>query len=273
MPARVAEAARAASRPVLIIGLQGHAEPAVLAPYPHVFCRLGNAGRIRAELDRHGCREIVMVGRVRRPSVLEMRPDAEMTRLLAKIGRSMFGGDDGLLAAVARVMGEEGYVVRGVQEVMAGAVGPAGLLSAAAPDTEARADIARGIAVARALGAVDVGQCCVVQQGLVLAVEAAEGTDAMLARCRELARPGLGGVMVKLVKPGQDRRADLPTIGAQTVRGAHAAGLRGIAYEGRGTLIADRAETVACADALGLFLLGLDPDTELGPEPTTGVTP
>ena len=85
------------------------------------------------------------------------------------------------------------------------------------------------------------GQGCVVQQGIVLAVEAAEGTDAMLARCAALARPGPGGVLVKLVKPGQDRRADLPTIGPETLRGAADAGLRGVAFEAGGTILAERA--------------------------------
>ena len=115
--------------------------------------------------------------------------------------------------------------------------------------------------VARALGAADVGQGCVVQHGLVLAVEAIEGTDAMLARAGGLARSGPGGVLVKLVKPGQDRRTDLPTVGPETVRGAVAAGLRGIAFAAGATLLADRAAAVDAADKAGLFLLGLDPDT------------
>ena len=104
------------------------------------------------------------------------------------------------------------------------------------------------------------GQGCVVQQGIVLAVEAIEGTDAMLAPRRRAGRPGPGGVLVKLVKPGQDRRADLPTIGPRTIDG-RAAGLRGIAFEAGGTLFTDRAGCVARADAAGLFLLGLDPQT------------
>jgi DUF1009 family protein len=122
------------------------------------------------------------------------------------------------------------------------------------------ADIRRGVVVARTLGAIDVGQGCVVQQGMVLAVEAAEGTDAMLARCSSLARPGRGGVLVKLVKPGQDRRADLPTVGPETLRGAADAGLRGVAFEAGGTILAERDAAVAAADAAGLFLLGLGPD-------------
>ena len=157
-----------------------------------------------------------------------------------------------------RVLGEEGFRIIGAQDVMREALAPVGLLTRSAPDALAAADIRRGVAVARALGAVDVAQGCVVQQGMVLAVEAAEGTDAMLSRCGALARSGPGGVLVKLVKPGQERRADLPTIGPDTVRAAAAAGLRGIAFEAGGTLLADRAVAVAEADKAGLFMLGLD---------------
>ena len=158
------------------------------------------------------------------------------------------------------MLGEEGFRVIGAHEILTEAVGPKGLLSRAGPDAAALGDIARGVAVVRALGAVDVGQGCVVQQGIVLAVEAIEGTDAMLARAATLRRPGPGGVLVKLVKPGQDRRADLPTIGVRTIHAAAEAGLRGVAFEAGGTLLAEREAMVAAADAAGLFLLGVDPN-------------
>ncbi len=259
LPGRVAAAAAAAGRGVFLVGLEGYAEPAVLAPFRHAWARLGAAGRILALLREASCTDLVLVGPVRRPSFLHLRPDAEGARLLARIGRAAFAGDDGLLAAIVRVLAEEGFRVLGAHEVLTEAVAPAGLLGRHAPDAEARGDIARGIAVVRALGAVDVGQGCVVQQGIVLCVEAIEGTDAMLARAAGLARPGPGGVLVKLVKPGQDRRADLPTIGPATVRAARAAGLRGIAVEAGGTLLTDRAGLVDAADAAGLFVLGIDP--------------
>jgi UDP-2,3-diacylglucosamine hydrolase len=264
LPGQVAAAARATGRSVFLIGLEGFADPAVLAPWPHEVVRILAAGRIIAALREHGCQDLVLVGPVRRPSLLDLRPDAEGARLLARIGRAAFAGDDGLLAAVVRVFGEEGFRVIGMQEILNEALGPAGLLSKAEPDAVAMADIRRGIAVARALGEVDVGQGCVVQQGIVLAVEAAEGTDAMLSRCLALARPGRGGVLVKLVKPGQDRRTDLPTIGPDTIRGAAAAGLRGVAFEAGGTILAERDAAVAAADAAGLFLLGLGADELTG---------
>ncbi|HEX3983691.1 MAG TPA: UDP-2,3-diacylglucosamine diphosphatase LpxI [Acidisoma sp.] len=257
LPAQVARAAEAAGRRVFIIGLEGHAEPAVLAPFPHAFLRFGGAVRIISLLKEQGCEDLVLVGPVRRPSFRDLRPDAEGLKLLARIGRAAFMGDDGLLKAVIRVLGEEGFRVRGAHEILGGLIGRVGLLTKVAPDEQATSDIQRGVAVCRALGQADVGQGCVVQAGIVLAVEAVEGTDAMLSRCAALAWPGPGGVLVKLVKPGQERRADLPTIGEQTVQRAIAAGLRGIAYEAAGTIIVNRDRMVATADAAGFFVIGL----------------
>ena len=262
-PGRVAAAAAAAGRAVFVVGLEGHAEPPVIARWPHEIARVGAAGRILALLRAHGCRDLVLVGPVKRPSLLELRPDSEGARIVARIGRAAFSGDDGLLAAVLRVLAEEGFRVLGAHEILTEALGPAGLLTRQAPDAQAMADIARAVQVVRALGAVDVGQGCVVQQGIVLCVEAIEGTDAMLSRAAALRRQGPGGVLVKLVKPGQDRRADLPTIGPDTLRAAAAAGLRGVAFEAGGTLLTDRAGTVAAADASGLFVLGIDPQSAL----------
>ena len=261
LPGRVAAAARAGGRPVFIVGFEGFADSAVLAPFPHEWVRLAAAGQILAILRAHACTDLVLVGPVRRPSILDLRPDAAGARILARIGRAAFAGDDGLLTAVVRVLAEEGFRVLGAHEILVEALAPAGVLGTIAPDARATADIWRGVEVARALGAVDVGQGCVVQQGIVLCVEAIEGTDAMLARVAGVARQGPGGVLVKLVKPGQDRRADLPTIGPGTVRAAAAAGLRGIAIEAGGTILTDRAALVREADAAGLFLIGIDPTT------------
>ena len=119
-------------------------------------------------------------------------------------------------------------------------------------------DIARGVAVIRALGPLDVGQAVVVQQGLVLGIEAIEGTDALIERCGMLRRDGPGGVLVKMTKPTQDLRFDLPTVGVVTVERCAAAGLRGIAIEAGKTIALDRDAIAAQADRLGLFVIGLD---------------
>jgi DUF1009 family protein len=259
LPGQVAAAAQAAGRPVFIAALESFAEPAVVAPYPHQFFRLGAAGAIRQAFREQDCTDLVIIGPVKRPSILSLRPDAEGAKLLAKIGRAAFAGDDGLMAAVLRVLEEDGFRVLGAHEIVGDVLGPPGLLTRAAPDAGAMADVQRGIAVIKALGAADVGQACVVQQGIVLAVEAVEGTDAMLARCASLARPGPAGVLIKLAKPGQERRADMPALGPGTIRNAQNAGLRGVVFEAGNTILTDRALMIEAADESGMFLLGVQP--------------
>lgn len=267
MPLRVADAAAKTGRAVFCVLIEGYGNPSDYARFPHEVVPLGRIGRMLALFRQHGVRDLVLAGRVSRPSLLAFRFDGEGMRLVAKLGRrAIFGGDDGLLSAMLRVIREEGFRPLGAQEVMDGLLVAEGVLGAHAPGEDDEADIARGVAVARALGVADVGQCCVVQQGLVLGVEAIEGTDALLARCAGLRREGPGGVLVKLVKPRQDVRADLPAIGPETLRNAAAAGLAGVAIQARGgpsglagTLVLDRAETVAAADAAGLFLVAIRP--------------
>lgn len=249
----------ASGRPVVVAVLDGHGDAGDFAAYPSQAFRWGLAAQMLAWLKDHGVRQVVLAGTVSRPSFLSLRPDAAGVKLLARIGRAAFTGDDSILRAAMKVLAEDGFEVIGAQQVLAGLLPPAALLAGDTPDDLARADIQRGIAVCRALGAVDVGQGCVVQQGLVLAAEAIEGTDAMLARAGGLRREGPGGVLVKCVKPGQSRLADLPTIGPRTVEGAVAAGLRGLAFEANGTILLDRDATIARAAAAGLFLLAFDP--------------
>ena len=257
LPGQVAAAAQASGRPVFIAALQGFAEPMVVGPYPHGFFRLDAIGAIRQALRAQGCTELVIIGPVKRPSFFSLRPDAEGIKLLAKVGRAIFAGDDGLMAAVVRVLEEDGFRLLGAHEIMQDMLGPPGLLTQHAPDAAALADVRRGVEVLKLIGGADIGQACVVQQGIVLAVEAVEGTDAMLARIPALARPGPAGVLVKFAKPGQERRADLPTLGPASIAHAHAAGLQGVAFEAGNTLLAERAAMIAAADAAGLFLLGV----------------
>ncbi len=136
LPSRVAAAAVAAGRAVFLIGLEGFADRTALAPYPHAYARIGAAGRIKELLHAHGCQDLVLIGGVRRPSILEMRPDAEGVKVLARIGKAAFAGDDGLLAAVVRVLGEEGFTVVGAQDILREAQAPSGLLTRAGPGTK-----------------------------------------------------------------------------------------------------------------------------------------
>jgi UDP-2,3-diacylglucosamine hydrolase len=256
LPLRVIEAARALSRPVFVLGFEGIADPAVVETMPHAWVRLGAAGEGMRLLREAGVEELVFAGSMGRPTIASLRPDWRAAKFFARVGMRALG-DDGLLRAVIAELEGEGFRVVSVETVLADTLAPAGALGAFTPDAEAEIDIARGLEVARALGALDVGQAVVVQQGIVLGVEASEGTDALLARCAALKREGSGGVLVKIAKPGQERRADLPAIGPRTVAAAAAAGLRGMAVEAGSTLMFDRAALVAAADAARFFVVGI----------------
>lgn len=257
LPRRIVDRCRTQGRGVFVLAFEGHTDPETTTGVDHVRIGLGRVGAGIEALKQAGVRDIVMAGGIDRPSLRALDLDKRGMKLLMKLG--LRGrGDDALLRVLIGELESEGFRVVGVPDLLDDALMPEGLLGRHGPDGQAQADIARGLAVLQRIGAADVGQAVVVQQGLVLAVEAIEGTDAMLSRCRELARPGPGGVLVKLRKPGQENRADLPTIGPATVRKAAAAGLRGVAAEAGGAVVIGRDDLVAEADAAGLFVTGIN---------------
>ena len=258
LPRRVIESCRAAGREVFVLALEGEADRAALETVPHAWCRIGAAATALDLLRANAVGELVLAGGVRRPSLAALRPDWQAAKILARIGYRALG-DDGLLKAVIKELEREGFRVIGADQLLDEVGLPEGPLGRVRPDPDAEADIVHGAHVARAIGALDIGQAVVVQQGFVLGVEAIEGTDGLLRRCFLLRRDGPGGVLVKVEKPGQERRADRPVIGPQTVSLAADSGLRGIAAEAGATLVLDRDEVVRLADAAGLFVVGIHP--------------
>lgn len=257
LPARIIEACGKSRREFFVVAFKDQTAAETVAGTPHAWVRLGAAGKTVKLLRQAGVEELVMAGRIRRPSLAALRPDGWTARFIAKAG-AMGLGDDGLLSALVRELETvEGFRVVGPESLLPESLATAGVYGVVRPDEQALRDIERGIDVARGIGDLDVGQAAVVQAGLVLAVEAVEGTDAMLERCRGLRREGPGGVLVKVRKPGQESRVDLPTIGVSTVEGAAAAGLDGIAVEAGGGLVVDRAAVVERADEAGLFVIGV----------------
>ena len=205
----LADACRSAGQAYFIIALEDHADPERLGSHPHGWVRLGAGGRMVELARRERVTRIVFAGHVARPSLRALRPDLYTARILARIGLKALG-DDRLMRHVVGAAEAEGFEVVGVDAILGEALAPTGTVTRLAPDETARADIGRGIEVARALGRADCGQSVVVQQGIVLALEAVEGTDAAMTRAGTLSRKGPGGVLVKVSKPGQDRRMDLP---------------------------------------------------------------
>lgn len=258
LPLRLIAAARADKRDIYVLAIDGQADlPAEsLAAVPHDWVGIGKVGKMLELLRANGVRELIFAGRIKRPSFIGLMPDARGAKFMAKVaGKAL--GDDGLLRAVVAELEGEGFHVVGPDQLLGDLLMPDGVLGRVQPDDAAWTDIRHGLKIAHGIGALDVGQAVVVQQGLVLGVEAIEGTDALLARCAELKREGPGGVLVKAKKPSQERRVDLPTVGRRTVAAAAKAGLRGIAVEAGQGLLLDRDGVIAEADRLGLFIVGV----------------
>ena len=202
LPGRLVEVCRRQGREVFVLAFRGHTEPASVEGVEHAWIRLGAMATGLEILKDAKVVELVMAGPVLRPSLAELRPDLRTAQWLAKTGTGQLG-DDGLLSGIIWRLEGEGFTVIGIDQLLEDLMVEAKTYGRLEPDEMAQGDIARGIAVARRLGAEDVGQAVVVQQGLVLAVEALEGTDALLARCGAVCRDGPGGVLVKVKKPQQ----------------------------------------------------------------------
>jgi len=246
-----------------MFGIKGWADPNVIGRYVHHWIAIGQAGRFFRLAKAEDCREVLFIGTVLRPPLKELRLDWHTIRLLPRVIRFFRGGDDKLLSGVAGVAESGGLRVVGVKDVAPELFVPEGVLGRHRPSDRDRTDIDRALKLIGALGPFDVGQAAVVANGHVIAVEAAEGTDHMLARISELRRlgrvtspPGVG-VLVKAPKPGQDRRFDLPSIGPRTIELVARAGLAGLAVAAGSTMVAEPEQAIAAADNEQIFVVGV----------------
>jgi DUF1009 family protein len=259
LPRRVAEAARASGRSVAVVALEGFADPWV-ERYRHIRAGVGEIGKIFDFFHAQNVGEVAFAGVVKRPSFASLKVDSRGAALLPRAVAAALRGDDALLRMVVGAFEEQGFTVASPEALDGDLLAEPGTLGAHAPTPEHAGDIMRAFEVARAIGALDIGQGAVVCDGVVLAVEAQEGTDRMLARVLELPESIRGtrtrrrGVLVKAPKPIQDLRIDLPTLGVDTILGVERAGLAGVAIEAGGALILDRDAVRRAADAAAVFV-------------------
>lgn len=256
LPRAVLGAAELSGRATFTIALTGSCDEATVEGRSHAWMAATKVGAILAALRGAGCRDVVLCGRVAKPNFDTLLPDATGLRLLPRLRTAARTGDDALLRLLVVFFEEEGFRVVGADNITGALLAPVGVLGRVQPAEGAHRENGVAIAAARAHGISDVGQGAVVRGGEVIAREEYDGTDAMLARVAGLG--GRGGVLAKASKPHQERRVDLPTIGVQTVENAAAAGLAGIVFEAGGTLLPEREATIASADRLGLFLIGVN---------------
>ena len=261
IPRQLIEQCLAKGKDFFVLAIEGNADKNLINQenIPHQWIRIGQAGTGFKRFAEEKVQDVVMIGTIKRPSFFDLVPDMRTTAFFAKIGMKALG-DDGILRALVKELESEGLYVKGIHEVMPEILIPSGILGKVTPTKQALEDIRRGVEVALALGRLDVEQAVVVQQGLVLGVEGIEGTGELIRRCKEYKRKGEGGVLVKIRKPQQDMRIDLPTIGDKTVLAAKEAGLQGIALHAGNGLIVNQKETIRLADKYGIFVMGIDPN-------------
>ena len=260
-PLEVAHEARRGGRQPFLIGVVGATDAAIEA-YPHVWVRMGEVGKLFAALKGRAIAEMVIIGAMARPEFADVRLDWGAVKRAAGLAQLFRRGDNGLLAGIAAIFEREGVRVLGAHEIAPRLLAPAGPLGARVASGEDETDIALSARLLEALSGFDAGQGAVVAGARVVAIEAAEGTDAMLARVAEMRAGGRlrfagpAGVLVKAPKHGQDLRLDMPAIGPKTIEGAVRAQLRGVAVAAGQVLILERDRCAREADAAGLFVAG-----------------
>jgi DUF1009 family protein len=261
LPLALMDQCLTAGRPVFVIRLKGFAD-AQLQAHEGGDLGLGELGKCFKLLHAAGCTSVCLAGKVSRPDFSALKLDRRGLAALPGALLAAGKGEDAILRYLVAQFEQEGFSVEGAHEVYQGLALPDGPLGQLAPQGADLEDLAKGFDVAGQIGRMDIGQGAVVCRGLVLAVEAQEGTDAMLARCAGLplalrGEPGdPKGVLVKRAKPTQEQRVDLPTIGVETIEGAARAGLAGVVGEAGRTLLVDRDAVIQAADRLGLFVFG-----------------
>lgn len=262
LPFAVLEAMRAAGRPCIIVAIEGIADPG-LSRLGANWLSLGQLGKLFALLRREGCAGVVLIGAMNRPTLSSMRIDAIGWTHLFDFLRNIRRGDDAMLRGMTRWFEVQGFPVLGVAEVAPELVAPEGRLGKFDPPSEALAAAGRGFSCLDALSPFDVGQALVAFGERIVAIEGAEGTDALLERVAELHRQGRlphagrGGLLLKAAKIGQSLKVDMPVIGPRTVELAASAGLGGVIIEAHRVLLLESEAMVASADEARLFLFGL----------------
>ena len=265
LPIAIAQAARDSGRNVFLLGISGMAEEADLDPFPHAIAASGELGKVMELLRKAGCGEVTFAGRVPRPKLSELKLDAKGALALPRILSAARQGDDALMRSILEVFEKGGFRVIGAEEAAAGLLAPEGCFGRIEPSDQDLVDMSKAIDIIRLMGVHDIGQAAVVCEGVALAVEAAEGTDAMLRRVAKMPESLRGtssvrrGVLVKSPKPHQERRVDLPVIGRTTLELASEAGLKGIAVLAAGALVLQRDALARAADEAGMFLFGFSP--------------
>ena len=242
---------------IFFLAFRNVTDPEVVAGRHHEWLELGEIQKAIDAMHRNNVDKVVMAGPIQRPALSSLALDIRALKMLATGGLKAFG-DDGLLSLVVKEIEKEGIKVIGIEQILSGVLTKEGLLAGPAPTKISWDDIKRGLQVLNSLGPCDVGQSIAVQEGIVLAIEAIEGTDQMIERAGSLQRNVSGPILIKMSKTNQDKRVDLPTAGPETVNNAIRSGFQGLALEANNSLLLDKDRVIEIAEKNSFFVIGVD---------------
>ncbi len=263
LPRLLLEACDAQGIDVFVIGFEGQADLDLIQARPHKVFKLGQVGKAIKALKAESVQDLVLIGSLRRPALSELSVDLKGAGFLARFGlKNGVGasfGDSDLLSALRAFLEDEGFSLKAVQDFAPTLLRAEGVLTKAKPSKDDWIDIRRGVDVLQSMAELDIGQAVLVQEGLVLGVEAVEGTDGLIDRCGALKRKGRKGVLVKLCKPQQDTALDLPTCGLKTLEKVKAQGFGGVVLHANKSLVIDCEALVSYADKHHLYIVMVNP--------------
>ncbi len=239
-----------------IVGFEGQTNPGLMDKHNHFWANIGSAGKIIQFFKNNKVKDLVLIGGIKRPAFHEIKPDLKAVQILSKIGFKAIGDND-LLSALKSELENEGFTIHAMHEFCDKLLIPEGAIGKYSPKEEDKHTIDLGLKISQEIGALDIGQSVIVQNGMVIGVEAVEGTDELIKRCANLQQKGRGGILVKSCKPQQDKALDMPTIGIETIINAHKAGLCGIVAQANNVMIVDIKNVAKYADKYKIFVIGV----------------
>lgn len=258
-PVMVAQSAREKGVKVSVVAFDRETSPEIQNwAEDLIWIKLGQLGKMIRYLKEQNAREVVFAGPINKPGAFDIRPDLRAIRLLLSLKSR---NDNSLLSAVAAELSSEGMEVVSALKYVPELVSAPGCMTRRKPSRQEQEDILFGWPLIKQIGAMDIGQCIVIRERAVVAVEAVEGTDAAIVRAGGLVGPGC--CVIKTFKPGQDQRIDLPALGAGTIETMARARASCLAYEAGSSLFFDREKAISTADRHKIAVLGIDPAEDI----------
>lgn len=240
----------------IVIGLEKETDFSLFNDIEIPKFKIHHISKIVKYMRENGVTHVTLAGKVRRADISRLLLDLKGAKLFALIVANGLS-DNAILKTIISFIESEGFELVAPEKIAVDIVLQKGVITKTKPDSSAESDIKQGLKILKGISTYDIGQAMIIQNGLILGVEAAEGTDDLLKRCGEIKQEGDKPIMVKICKVDQDRRVDLPCIGPDTIENAKKFGIRGIAAEAGSSLILEQAKTIKLANEYKIFIVGV----------------